>query len=79
MAMTKEEAREFINDIIPIVRIATPAALSTLSEDFEALELALTSGNDTLVFAMAMYISQVEGLCNGVEIQRMIVNKVFNM
>ena len=75
MNITKEQANEFINEeLIPIVRVDSPEALSTLADDFKALDIALTSGNITLVFAMATYITKVIGLRNGGEIAKRITD-----
>ena len=78
MTMTRENARKFIKEeIVPMVKVISPRTLGILSEDFEALEIALSSGNDTLVFAMANYISDVEGLLNGIDVAQRITSKVF--
>lgn len=78
MTMTRENAKKFINEeLIPVVKVSSPRTLGILAEDFEALEIALSSGNSTLVFAMASYISDVEGLLNGVEVAQRITSKVF--
>ena len=78
MAMTKEQATSFINEeLIPAVNVSSSRAFTTLAEDFDALVIALSSGNDILVFAMASYISNVDGLKNGVEIAQKITNKMF--
>ena len=79
MEMTKEQARAFITDeLIPIVKVSDPQVYSVLSEDFQALEIALVSGNHTLVFAMASYIHKVRGLLNGLEIAQKITSKVMS-
>lgn len=77
MTMTNEEARTFIEtELMPIVEVSDLHVFGTLVEDFEALELALTSGNNTLVFAMADYIAKVVGLLNGEEIAQCITSKL---
>ena len=78
MMMSLNNARNFINEeLVPMVKVSSPSTYSTLVEDFKALEIALTSGNDTLVFAMANYISSVNGLMNGAEVAQHIASKVF--
>ncbi len=78
MKMTRQEVRDFIDDeLMPMVRVSSPRALSTVIEDFEALEVAFLSGNNTLVFAMASYISQAEGLLNGTQIAQRITKQLF--
>jgi len=77
--MSNEEAKKFVEEeIFPMVQVTNPSAISTLCDDFEALEIALSSGNNTLVFAMANYISQADGLKNGCEIAQRITSKVFD-
>ncbi len=77
MTMTNEEARTFIQaELMPIVKVSDPHVYGTLVEDFVALELALTSGNNTLVFAMADYITKIVGLLNGEEIAQCITSKL---
>ncbi len=76
ITMTEEHATQFIEDkIMPIVRIDNPSNISVLFEDLEALKIALTSGNTTLVFAMASYISTLRGV-NGLEIARKITDEI---
>ena len=76
ITMTEEQATQFIKDkIMPIVRIDNPSNISVLFEDLEALTIALTSGNTTLVYAMASYISTLRGV-NGVEIARCITDEI---
>ena len=54
MNMTREDAKNFIKEqLVPMVKVSSPRTIGILSEDFEALEIALSSGNSTLVFAMA--------------------------
>lgn len=78
MTMSKEQVSTFINEeLTPMVKVSKPTAIGTLCEDFEALEIALASGNTTLVFAMASYISQCDGLLNGAEVAQRITAKVF--
>ena len=78
MKMTHKEAHNYIKEeLVPIVKVSSPRVYSILSEDFEALEIAFESGNTSLVFAMANYISNVEGLMNGTEIGQKIASKVF--
>lgn len=77
MVITKEQANAFICDeLLPIVKVDSPHALTTLADDFEALQVALTSGNNTLVYAMAIYITKVVGLENGGEIAEKIITFV---
>ena len=79
MNMTREDAKNFIKEqLVPMVKVSSPRTIGILSEDFEALEIALSSGNITLVFAMANYISNVEGLLNGIEVAQRITSKVFD-
>ena len=74
-----EDAKKFIKEqLVPMVKVSSPRTIGILSEDFEALEIALSSGNSTLVFAMANYISNVEGLLNGIEVAQRITSKVFD-
>ena len=76
ITMTEEQATQFIKDkIMPIVRIDNPSNISVLFEDLEALTIALTSGNTTLVYAMASYISILRGV-NGLEIARKITDEI---
>ena len=78
--MTTEEAKVFIEEqIIPVAKVSTPQAICTLCEDLEALQIALASGNSVLVFAMANYISQIEGLTNSIEIAQKITAQVFKL
>lgn len=78
--MTMEEAKVFIKEqIIPVAKVSTPQAIRTLCEDIEALQIALASGNSILVFAMANYISQIEGLTNGVEVAQKITAQAFKL
>ncbi len=77
MTMTKGQARSFIeNELIPMVKVTDPQVYCSLAEDFEALQVALTSGNRTLVMAMASYIRNLSGLINGIEIAQKISSKV---
>ena len=76
--MSKSEASNFINDELwPMMKISEAHAIETLSEDCEALEIALTLGNDCLVFAMANWISQARGLQNGEEVARKVTALIF--
>ena len=79
MKMTHEDARAFIYDeLLPKVRVSTPSALHIIMEDFYALEIALLSGNSTLVLAMASYISHTDGLVNGDIVLQCITEKIFD-
>lgn len=74
--MTEERATDFIeNELMPIVRIDNPSNISVLFEDLEALKIALTSENSTLVFAMASYIATLRGV-NGQEIAQRIADEI---
>ena len=74
--MTEERATKFVeNELMPIVQIYDVSNISVLAEDFEALIIALTSGNTTLVYAMASYISILRGV-NGLEIARKITDEI---
>ena len=78
--MTTEEAKVFIKEqIIPVAKVSNPQAIRTLCEDLDALQIALASGNSVLVFAMANYISQVEGLMNGIEVAQKITAQAFKL
>ncbi len=77
--MSREDAKNFIEEeLVPMVKVSSPRTFGILFEDFEALEIALSSGNCTLVFAMANYISNVEGLLNGIEVAQRISSTVFD-
>ena len=75
-AMTELNATVFVKEeLMPIVQIKDPGNFGVLLEDFEALKIALTSGNETLVYAMASYIANLRGV-NGVEIAHRITAEI---
>ena len=78
MTMSTEQIHKFVfEELTPMVKVSNTAALMTVFEDFNALEIAFASGNETLVFAMANYISQCNGLLNARDIAQRITTKLF--
>ena len=78
MNMSTEQIHKFVREeLVPMVKVSNRSAFRTVCEDFEALEIALASGNNTLVFAMASYISQCDGLINACDIAQRITAKLF--
>ena len=77
MTMSTEQIHKFVSELLTMAKVSNPSAISTVCEDFEALKIALASGNETLVFAMANYISQCNGLMNARDIAQRITAKLF--
>ena len=78
MTMSTEQIQKFVREeLLPMVKVSNSSAFRTVCEDFEALEIALATGNTSLIFAMANYISQCNGLINAYDISQRITAKLF--